>query len=294
MLDQVTLTTDIRSEISFFKEEELLCLVCKTFIPQETIITGRGRLDAGDLTDDLHRLFTSSEEHGELFPIIYLVYTCPNCYFSVMKKDFKKLHRNSIVNFSTPLAKLRRQEMLLNLFSTIPDFTQRRDLISGLATYMLAIETYNQFDSLDSPTIRMGICALRCAWICQHIKEHGYEDESIDFIIKIFYKKAMFLYDQAIELSMTGSEDLGAIGSCGPDFDKDYGYDGVVYVSTWLNVHYGDKTDSLERERTLKKSKTNISKVFGFGISSKEKPSVLLGVARDIYDLIETELKILL
>ncbi len=39
------------------------------------------------------------------------------------------------------------------------------------------------------------------------------------------------------------------------------------------------------------KSKISIAKIFGFGRSSKEKPSQLLETARDLYDQISDETK---
>ena len=41
----------------------------------------------------------------------------------------------------------------------------------------------------------------------------------------------------------------------------------------------------------LQKSKTNLSKVFGLGKASKEKPSALLGNARETFEAIEQEIK---
>ena len=146
------------------------------------------------------------------------------------------------------------------------------------------------FQESDSPTIRQAICSLRLAWLSRLLEEHGYGDEC-QYLTKIFYKKARFFYGQVIEKDTKGLEPLSKIDFIGPDTDKDYGYDGVMYIKTWLEFHYGNKNDESERKSILTELRSNLSKVFGFGKSSKGKPSIMLNIARTTFESIEKELK---
>ena len=76
----------------------------------------------------------------------------------------------------------------------------------------------------------------------------------------------------------------------GPDMDKSYGYDGVIYLSGLLEFKYGQKKDLEARLKKLDEAKRSIARIFGLGKSSKAKPGPLLDVARDLYDKLAAEL----
>ena len=76
----------------------------------------------------------------------------------------------------------------------------------------------------------------------------------------------------------------------GPDTDKNYGYDGVIYMQGILEYKYGQKKDKELRLKKLEEFKKSIARIFGLGKSSKEKPGPLLELAKNLYDKINKEL----
>ena len=77
----------------------------------------------------------------------------------------------------------------------------------------------------------------------------------------------------------------------GPDIDKDYGYDGVLYLNGLLDLLYGPKEDKEKRIKNLTTAKRYVAKIFGMGRASKKKPSALLDQARELYESINKELE---
>ena len=71
--------------------------------------------------------------------------------------------------------------------------------------------------------------------------------------------------------------------------DKNYGWDGVIYLCALLELKYGQKDDIQLRLKKLSESKTAIARIFGLGKSSKAKPGPLLEKSRDLYDIISKE-----
>lgn len=293
MLDDIEIKDGMQEGVSFFKTNALACPACEHELSTEEMRTGSGRLDAGELQHDLQRKLIPSERFGAVYPTLYLVYTCPKCYFSALKFDFERLSSKSIANITTPDASTKRTKELLTLFENIPNFSRPKTLITGLASYILALSTYNQMVHTDCPTIRMAICSMRCAWLCQDIIDAGYTTE-MGQLKKIFLRKAFFLYDKALDLNLQGKEDVTKIPNLGPDFDTDFGYDGVIYLHAWLYVNHSPFIDVFDRSENLSKIRTNLSKVFGFGKSSKEKPSALLDFARITYEQVEQEMQVLM
>ena len=81
------------------------------------------------------------------------------------------------------------------------------------------------------------------------------------------------------------------LNNFGPDMDKNYGWDGVVYLTGLLEYKYGQHEDIQLRLKKLSESKTAIARIFGLGKSSKNKPGPLLEHARELYDNLTKELK---
>jgi uncharacterized protein (DUF2225 family) len=77
----------------------------------------------------------------------------------------------------------------------------------------------------------------------------------------------------------------------GPDMDKNYGWDGVIYLCGLLEYKYCQREDTQLRLKKLSESKTAIARIFGLGKSSKNKPGPLLEHARELYDNLSKELK---
>ncbi len=283
---------DIREKESFFATSPFKCIVCGKENYKEEIRTGRGRLDAGVLNSDLHREFLPTKDFGMVIPFLYNAVTCNFCYYSFFSFDYiKKLSKRTLEKITTDQAIEERQLLLAKLFQKIPDFSERRTMLSALASYQLVIASYNQFDQRNSPTIRLAIATLRSAWICKLLHRYKYGEE-FDDLKKIFYRKASYFYSQSLVLQEKGTESLDNLPFYGPDSDKDYGFDGIVYINAWLRLYYGNELDTDQRKEDLLSVRSSLSKVFGFGKSSKEKPSVLLNQAKDTFDEVDKELKV--
>ncbi len=283
-------TEKILENISFFHKDPFTCMVCKEKNYKEELRTGRGRIDAGKLDLDLHRHYIGTEEYGTVLPILYNVVSCNFCYFSyLVSDDLSRVKQRTIMALKKEEAREERISLLKGIIKEIPNFSFKRNIVMGLAAYILAIASYNRFLKEESPTLRLAIVTLRCAWICKLMHSFGYE--GTEQLMKIFYRKAAFLYQKSMDMMEKGEEDYRDMKTYGPDTDRDYGFDGFVYMNAWLQFHYGEIQERELREKALMKIRSTLSRVFGFGKSTKEKPSALLWQARDTFDLVEQELK---
>ncbi len=272
--------------ISYYSKEQIDCPVCGAKFKREEMYSGGGRVIAGDLTEELRRLYEPSAKYGVVYPLIYSMTVCPKCLYAGFPQDFRIVE--------TPVAEKLLEKMnerytaVNSLFGRV-DFTGARGLHEGAASYYLAMLCYNECDSKSSPTIKQAICALRDAWLFETLGEQEPE-ENYSYISKLFYQKALFLYRRALELETTGKEMIAGLKSFGPDVDKNYGYDGVIYLGVLLEYRYGQKQDTETRLKRLKTHKIALAKLFGLGKSSKNKPGPLLEHARNLYDALKVEL----
>lgn len=85
-------------------------------------------------------------------------------------------------------------------------------------------------------------------------------------------------------------ETIAKISNFGPDIDKNYGYDGVIYLNSLLEYKYGQKEDMQMRFKKLDANKRSIARIFGLGKSSKAKPGPLLEKSRELYDKLTSTL----
>jgi hypothetical protein len=170
-----------------------------------------------------------------------------------------------------------------------PDFTEPRDLWHGLASYFYAAACYDYLPKEFSPTFKQGLCSLRSAWICSDL-HRKHPDENYDYLGQIFYRKARFFYSLAVERETSGEESIPNDFHLGPDQDKNYGYDGVLYLSGLLDFRYGSRRDREKRKKSLNRAKRTVAKIFGMGRASKNKPQAILDNARDVYEQIAEEL----
>jgi hypothetical protein len=95
----------------------------------------------------------------------------------------------------------------------------------------------------------------------------------------------------SLEKEQRGQEAFDAALNFGPDLDKNFGYDGAIYVAAYLDYRYGSDARPDKRVENLEFAKRMIGKVFGVGKASKAKPSVVLDKAKEIYDRIGEEIK---
>lgn len=272
--------------ISFYSKDQTQCPICNAKFKQEKLMSGGGRMIAGALTDELRRLFEPSAKFGEVYPLIYTITVCPKCYYAAFPQDFSILDKESLNKIYEKMQE--RYESVKLLFSKI-DFTIARTLTEGAASYYLALLCYEEVDTKYSPKIKQGLCSLRAAWLFSDLGTK-YPEENFTYISDLLYRKALFFYRYAVELETSGQEMIANLKSFGPDLDKNYGFDGVLYISALLEVKYGSREDLAKRQELLIYHRRSLAKMFGLGKSSKNKPGPLLEHARNLYDTIVKEL----
>ena len=272
---------------TFFSKKPLQCPVCETSFYREDLLSGGGRLIAGELTEELHRTYEPSKKFGELYPLVYAVLVCPSCLYAVYPQDFPEIGEQ----FIEPMREQtdRRVQSVSLVFKDL-DFTSYRGLKEGAASYFLAIMCYDLLDRHYSPTLKRALSALRAAWLLDALHRKAF-DENYDYLSRLFYRKARFFYMQAIEMAQNGQEPLEAKVNFGPDLDKNYGYDGLLYIAGLLEYKYGPRKDREKRVKSLENAKRIVSKLFGTGKASKSKPSAILDKARELYDEMNKEIK---
>jgi len=273
--------------ISYFSKEKIKCPVCEAEFNREDIRTGRGRLIAGDLSDELRRFYEPSLKFGEVNPLLYTVTVCPECYYSTFHADFNSVQAESIAALSND--KNKRFKSVQKIFKDL-DFTAPRKLKEGAAAYYLSIMSYDHFPHEFSPVIKQGLSSLRGAWLFMDL--HGkYPDENYDYLAKLFYRKAGFFYNLSVEYDGNGYESLTEVPSLGPDLDKNYGYDGVLFISALLEYYYGPDLDDKKRLKALERARTTVARIFGMGKASRGKPESLLSKAKELHSSIGEEIK---
>jgi uncharacterized protein (DUF2225 family) len=277
---------DRELKISFASREEYHCPVCETVFHREELLSGSGRLIAGTITDELHRLYEPSAKYGTIYPLAYPATVCPECWFASVDKDFSALppqNRQRVLD----TREMRFKETRLIFPSA--DFTKPRDLVSGAASWNLTLMCYDYYPKEFSPTIKQAIAALRAGWLLEDLADK-YPGYHYDWLALLFKKKAQFLYNEAIAREQSGRETLSGIKNFGPDTDKNYAYEGALYLSALLKLKYGPKDNAEQRMESLSAAKRTIAKIFGLGKSSKSKPGPLLEHARELYENIGREI----
>ena len=270
-----------KPKISYWSKNRCHCPVCQNNFEREEMLSGSGRMLAGELTDELHRVFEPSAKYGQIYPVIYSIGACPKCHTALFWSDFEEIQDNNSLNALLADSK-NRKEIVNNMFPYY-ELTRERNLLDGAAMYYLALLSYEKVDLSYAPTMKRAIISLRLAWICRDLQkivpEHNY-----DYAAEVFYRKAQFFYEQTLINETQRIETIAKITNFGPDIDKNYGYDGVIYLNSLLEYKYGQKEDMQMRYKKLDANKRSIARIFGLGKSSKSKPGPLLEKSRDLYD----------
>jgi uncharacterized protein (DUF2225 family) len=276
---------DKELKVSFFSKKEYACPVCESSFHKEEL--HGGRVIAGALTMELHRLYEPSSKYGEVYPLSYQAVVCPICWFASSELDFPTL----------PLAKKQaafkdqgnRKADTLQIFPDL-DFYRPRGLMEGAASQYLTLRCYDFYGKNTSPTIKQGIASLRTAWLLDDLNR-TLPRQHYDWLATLFRKKAHYLYNEALAREQTGKETMSGLKSYGPDTDKNYSYEGMLYMCAYLRYKYGPAHNPDERKSSLEDARRTISKLFGMGKTSKDKPGAFLELARKLYDTINEELK---
>ncbi len=212
---------------------------------------------------------------------------CPLCYFSALPSDFAALPEANIKRAETNGDE--RRESVSLIFPSL-DFTGPRTLREGIASYYFAVMCYDFYDKKANPTFKAGLASLRAAWLLGdlHAAEPG---ENWDHLARVFYRKALFYYQLALEKESAGQEAFDASLAFGPDLDKNYGYYGVIYLAAYLEYEYGIKSDPEKRAGNLEYARRMMAKIFGVGKSSKNRPSAILDKAKEVYEQMGEEIR---
>ena len=56
--------------ITYWSKDKIICPVCKKLFPREIMRSGNGRMIAGGLTPELHRIYEPSAKYGRIYPLI--------------------------------------------------------------------------------------------------------------------------------------------------------------------------------------------------------------------------------
>jgi len=273
-------------KVSYLSKEEYTCPICDTIFNREELLSGSGRLIAGKLTDELHRLYEPSAKYGEVYPLAYQATVCPDCWFAAMDKDFL-----DFPPFIKEKAKKDTEERITDTKLIFPetDFTKPRDIITGAASLYLVVRCYELFPKEFSPTIKQAIASLRAGWLLEEV-DKKFPGQHYDWLSTLFKNKANYLYNESIRREQRGIETLSALKNFGPDTDKNYSYEGALYLTALLRYKYSYKENPELRKKALEEAKRTIARIFGVGKSSKAKPGPLLEHAKNLYETISKEL----
>jgi uncharacterized protein len=274
-------------KITFFSKETTLCPVCQATFFEEKLQTGRGRLIAGELTLELRRLYEPSKKYGQVSPLLYPVLVCPECFYAAFNADFREISPETSVELEQ---QTEARTSAIHLMFDDVDFREPRTWKEGIASYFLAIMCYDFFPKIYSPMIKRGVCAVRCAWLLNDL-HRTLPNDNYDYLSRLFYRKARFYYVMSVEYEGNGRETISHMKPLGPDTDKNYGYDGVLYLSAYLDYFYGPRKNGEEREKALLRAKTTVARIFGMGRASKDKPSSILDMAKELHSKISADMK---
>jgi uncharacterized protein (DUF2225 family) len=275
-------------KVSYLSKDVLSCPACNETFRKEELLSGSGRLIAGSLTEELHRLYEPSLKYGSLYPLAYHAIVCPSCWFASMSTDdFYSLNENIAEQVKNDND--MRKEEVDSIFPEV-DFYAPRTLISGAVSQYLVMRCYDYYPMEYSPSIKQGLAALRASWLLTHMDE-AEPGQHYDWLSMLFKRKARFFYQRALAGETSDGETLSGIKMFGPDLDKNYGYEGFLYIAGLLEFKYGDLSDTQKRLDSIATTKRTLAKMFGLGRSSKSKPGPLLEKARNLYDEIANELQ---
>jgi len=267
-------------KVSYYLKNPLTCPVCEVNFKKEEMFSGGGRIIAGDINDELRRIYLPSKKVGEIHPLIYPVTVCPECLYAAYSEDFLLIKEK---NIPAALSQKIKRQRDIKLIFPIVDFRKPRNLFTGAASYLLAISSYSFLGKETAPTFKKGLSSLRAAWLFDDL-DKKYPGQNYDRIKLILYRKAMSYYEKTVHIAQIGAERIDSVKNFGPDLDKNYGFQGLLFISTLLMYKYGDEENTEERIAKLEGAKRIISKVFGSGKSSKSKPSFILDASKDLYE----------
>ncbi len=270
-----------QKKVSFRQKNPIKCPVCSAEHYREEMLTGGGRLIAGKLTDELRRLYEKNQKWGVVYPLAYVITVCPSCLYSSYPKDFNDITPDEIGKLS--MTTKARIASIQKFFGNI-SFQNDRNLMLGAASYMLAVDCYSFRRKNLAPTFKNAVSSIRAAWLFDDLSKEM-PDRPYGKISAFFYKKAYAYYQDLLVLTQNGQEPMDAAGNMGPDIDKNWGYEGILYMISILTMKIGIKEPDIRvRIEKFENTKRFLSRLFGSGKSSKNKPGALIDMTRSLYD----------
>jgi len=236
------------------------------------------------MTEELRTIY--KDFNGKpVVPFIYDLLTCPKCYYSSLLTDFDSIYpikpqytqkeSEYIKNLRVEVLKEQatRKELIANISSV--NFDAEKNLETGLAAYMLAIECYKFFDEKKIPDTKRAICSLRAAWLAADLK--------LDDLKNKYYKLAQKYYS----LIANRPDDSEGF-KLGPDWGNNFGFEGVRYIDAVLNLRFIDNIKDISKKfEILQNIRATFSKIRGFGKASQTKRGPLLKLSEDMFQKIQ-------
>lgn len=266
--------------VTFFSKNLITCPACGTEFQREELQTGRGRINAGDLTDELRRLYIPTQKYGTVNPLIYPIVVCPECFFAGLPSDMQKMTETQISKINKD--KANRLNLIRKLFGETLNFKDYRNAITGLGSYILAFMNTIHLSKEFSPTARRGLYTLRAAWLADDV----YKKTNLTHFKNLqqeMYRQALINYENALERQMKNIEPFDGFVWMGPDVDTNFGYDGMLYITAVLTLKNLDLFSREEQIYKIGRTKIILSKIFGIGKSNKEKPKALVSQSKNLY-----------
>lgn len=267
-------------KVSYRHKEPTKCPVCTHEFFKEQMLTGGGRLIAGKLTDELRRLYEKNDKWGKVYPLAYVLSVCPRCLYTATSKDFTIITPEEIAKMKSTAQS--RINSVKKFFGSL-NFEQDRNLVLGAASYLLAVDCYTFRTKNVAPTFKNAVSSIRASWLFDDLAKE-IPDKPYAKICNFFKAKSYKFYHDALELVQSGGEPIEAAGHLGPDTDKNWGYEGILYMNAILTVKIGSREkDISKRIENFEHTKRFLSRLFGSGKSSRSKPGALIDMTRDLY-----------
>ncbi|MCB1190426.1 MAG: DUF2225 domain-containing protein [Leptospiraceae bacterium] len=283
-------TVQPNKKVSFRSKDVTICPICDEEHQREQMFAGGGRLIAGKLTIELRRLYEKNKKFGRIHPNDYIISVCPGCLYACFPKDWNVLP-------GPDLEKIKSQsnDRKVNIEKILGplDFNEDRNIVLGAASYLLAVDCYQNRSPSIAPTPKKAVCAMRSAWYFEDLHQE-FPDFNFEKVRDLLYLKAASWYGSSLEIMQNGAEPIDmATGILGPDSDKNWGFDGVKYLNAYLASRYKDKLveDKGKQLKMLTSAKRMLARLYGSGKSKKDKPSVLIEMTRDLYDQLAAQIE---
>ncbi|MGL5955953.1 MAG: DUF2225 domain-containing protein [Brevinema sp.] len=270
----------MKQGVTFFSKHLIICPSCNTEFKKEELQTGRGRLNASDLTPELRRMYIPTQKYGVVNPLLYPILVCPTCLLAGFPNEFQKFSSDQIPSIQEE--EENRHKLIRQCFGKDLDFNENRDTIEGAASYILGFSCSIFLPKESSPTAKRGLYALRAAWLTDDLYQKSKLEHFKELRDSLYYQ-AYVNYDLCLERQLKNKEPFDGFVWMGPDVDTNFGYDGLLYIIAFLSMKHISLLTPDEQIIKIGNVKRVLSKIFGIGKSSKAKPQALVSSSRTLY-----------